>query len=111
MRLASVLRVCSSAPAGGRDFFAAFDPRLGTQGLSSPHAPEWSGHTKEMQMNTTKNTKPTHRLYVVKGDGKEAHWMVVGAAWPNQDGKGFGLALEAIPLGGRIVMREIEAGE
>ena len=51
--------------------------------------------------------KPTHRLYRVDGEGKSARWTEIGAAWPNQDGKGFSLSCEVIPLGGRIVMREI----
>ena len=62
-------------------------------------------------MTITKNTKPTHRLYAVKGEGKEAHWTEIGAAWENQDGKGFSLALEALPIGGRLVMRLIEAAQ
>jgi len=51
--------------------------------------------------------KPTHRIYVVTGEAKSAHWREIGAAWPNQDGKGFSLICDAVPLGGRIVMREV----
>lgn len=51
--------------------------------------------------------KPTHRLYLVAGEGEAAYWTQIGAAWPNKDGKGFNLSCEAIPLSGRIVMREI----
>lgn len=58
------------------------------------------------QTQTTK-TKPTHRIYVVIGEGKTAHWREIGAAWPNKDGKGFSLVCDAVPLGGKIVMRAI----
>lgn len=52
-------------------------------------------------------TKPTHRIYHVKGDGKSANWTEIGAAWPNRDGHGFSIACDAVPLHGRIVMRTI----
>ena len=51
--------------------------------------------------------KPTHRLFQVTGDGDKSFWREIGAAWPNRDGQGFSLAYHAIPLSGRIVMREI----
>lgn len=51
--------------------------------------------------------KPTHRLYRVQGDGQSAIWTPIGAAWPNKDGQGFSLTCEAMPLTGRIVMRQI----
>lgn len=48
---------------------------------------------------------PAFVLYRVEGDGKDARWTKIGAAWPNKDGKGFSLKCEAVPLHGRIVMR------
>jgi len=59
----------------------------------------------------TSGRKPTHRLYRVLGDGEGAIWTPIGAAWPNKDGKGFNLACDAVPLQGRIVLREISAKE
>lgn len=58
---------------------------------------------------TTKQiaAKPTHRIFAVNGTGKSAHWTEIGAAWPNKDGLGFGIAMHAAPLTGRIVMRAI----
>jgi len=53
---------------------------------------------------TTTNA-PAFVLYRVGGDGKDARWTKIGAAWPNKDGKGFSLKCEAVPLHGRIVMR------
>ena len=51
--------------------------------------------------------KPTHRIYRVIGEGKSANWTPIGAAWPNQDGNGFSINCDAVPLTGRIVMRAI----
>jgi hypothetical protein len=51
--------------------------------------------------------KPTHRLYRVVGDGDNAIWTPIGAAWPNKDGMGFSLTCDAASLQGRILMRTI----
>ena len=51
--------------------------------------------------------KPTHRLYRVVGDGKLATWTPIGAAWPNKDGMGFSIQLDAIPREGRVMLRAI----
>jgi len=51
--------------------------------------------------------KPTHRLFRVVGKGEAAIWTPIGAAWANKDGQGFSIALEAIPLQGRVLMRLI----
>lgn len=51
--------------------------------------------------------KPTHRIYGVSGEGKSSNWTPIGAAWPNQDGQGFSISCDAVPLQGRIVMRAI----
>jgi len=63
---------------------------------------------KEIIM-TTKQTsrRPTHRIYRVNGEGKSASWTPIGAAWANQDGMGYSISCDAIPLTGRIVMRAI----
>jgi len=37
---------------------------------------------------------------------KEAVWNTVGAVWLHKDGKGADVLLHAIPLSGRIVLRE-----
>ncbi|MGC8483220.1 MAG: hypothetical protein ACP5OE_06210 [Thermodesulfobium sp.] len=38
----------------------------------------------------------------------KAIWTKIGAAWPHQDGSGFNLQLNAVPLTGSIVLRKIE---
>ncbi len=53
------------------------------------------------------NRMPTLRLYRVLGDGDDARWTPIGAAWPHKDGKGFSLSYDAVPLTGRVVLRLI----
>jgi hypothetical protein len=60
-------------------------------------------------MTTTETSKrPTHRVYAVrKTNGEKSLWTPIGAAWANQDGKGFNIKLALLPLDGSdIVMRE-----
>ncbi len=61
--------------------------------------------------NTDTPNRPTHRVYAVRKAGKEkAYWTQIGAAWVNQDGKGFNIKLNLVPLDGtEIVMREAPA--
>lgn len=59
------------------------------------------------QQSKLPGAKPTHRLFIVVGEGKTAKWSELGAAWPHRDGSGFAITCTAIPLQGRIVMRAI----
>ena len=43
--------------------------------------------------------------YEVQGE-KRSNWSKIGAAWPHNDGKGFNLQLDCIPLNGRLTVRE-----
>jgi hypothetical protein len=68
-----------------------------------------------MAKENTASTKslPTHEAFVIDGEGKNARWTRIGAAWPHQDGHGFNVSLTTIPLSGRLVIRthvEKEAG-
>lgn len=54
---------------------------------------------------------PTHRVYVVKGEGKASIWTRIGSAWANRDGRGFSVLLDAAPLQGRVLLREIRESE
>ena len=58
-------------------------------------------------MTTQSTNSPAFVLWCVEGDGKQARWTRVGAAWANSDGKGFNLRCHAIPLVGRLVMRAL----
>ncbi len=62
-------------------------------------------------MSDTNANRPNFRLYSVTGDGKAARWTDIGVAWTTRDGKAFTLALNALPLNGRIVMREAATKE
>lgn len=52
--------------------------------------------------------RPDYIAYNVKhsNDGK-GHWNKVGAAWQHQDGQGYDLALDSIPMDGRVTLREL----
>jgi len=39
-------------------------------------------------------------------EGNDCDWLNIGLAFPHQDGKGFDLKLEALPLNARLVLRE-----
>jgi len=69
----------------------------------------------------SKNSKPapkttdrydafTVREYQVAGETRH-DWTKIGVAFPNSDGKGFRLALNALPLDGVIVVRLYEPKE
>lgn len=53
-------------------------------------------------MTTTK--KPAFIAYAVTGEGKQAYWTRIGSAWPHQNGEGFNIDLNALPVNGRIIL-------
>lgn len=59
-----------------------------------------------MKKETKEKKAPTHGVYVVQGDGENTRWIKIGAAWPNKDGKGMSLSLDALPLTNKVVVRE-----
>jgi hypothetical protein len=51
---------------------------------------------------------PTHRVYtVIRREGQDDYWLNIGLAFPHKDGGGFNIVLQALPLDGKIVCREI----
>jgi hypothetical protein len=56
------------------------------------------------------NQKPTHKVFVVEERGEDkdgdAFWTRVGSAWQHKDGKGYNVVLSALPVNGRLVLRE-----
>ena len=51
---------------------------------------------------------PTHRAYsVIRRDGQDDYWLNIGLAFPHKDGHGFNIVLQALPLDGKIVCREV----
>ena len=54
--------------------------------------------------------QPTHRAYsVIKRDGQDDFWLNIGLVFPHKDGSGYNIMLQAFPLDGKIVCREITA--
>lgn len=62
-------------------------------------------------MKRTQKNRPTHTVFVVEGEGDNAYWTKLGAAWAheNEDGEGFNISLTAVPLNGRLVVRAAKA--
>ena len=55
---------------------------------------------------------PTHRVYtVIRREGQDDYWLNIGLAFPHKDGSGFNIVLQALPLDGKIVCREISDDE
>ena len=51
---------------------------------------------------------PTHHVYtVIQCEGQDDYWLNIGLAFPHKDGSGFNIVLQALPLDGKIVCREI----
>ncbi len=52
------------------------------------------------------NQQPAYRAYtVVKREGAEDFWLSIGAAFPHQDGDGYNIVLQALPIDGKLVLR------
>ena len=56
--------------------------------------------------------QPTHRAYsVIKRDGQDDFWLNIGLVFPHKDGSGYNIMLQAFPLDGKIVCREVTAAD
>ncbi len=52
--------------------------------------------------------QPTHRAYsVIRREGQDDFWLNIGLVFAHKDGKGLNIMLQAFPLDGKIVCREI----
>lgn len=60
------------------------------------------------------DNSPTHRVYTLLPRGKDengkdkAFWLSIGSAFAHSDGSGYNIVLEALPLDGKLVLREIK---
>ena len=44
-------------------------------------------------------TQPAMRAFtVIKREGQDDFWLAIGAAFPHQDGSGFNVILQALPI-------------
>jgi len=58
------------------------------------------------EKNETK--QPTHRAYsVIRREGQDDFWLNLGLVFPHKDGGGFNIMLQALPLDGKLVCRQI----
>ena len=45
------------------------------------------------------NQQPAYRAFtVIKREGQDDFWLPIGAAFPHQDGTGFNVILQALPI-------------
>ncbi len=52
--------------------------------------------------------QPSHRAYsVIRREGQDDYWLNIGLVFPHKDGTGFNIMLQALPLDGKIVCREV----
>ena len=51
--------------------------------------------------------QPSYRAYTVvkRGEGQDDFWLAIGAAFMHQDGDGYNLVLQALPIDGKVVLR------
>jgi len=55
--------------------------------------------------------KMVHRAFtVITREGDDPFWLEIGASFEHKDGKGLTIALQALPLDGRVVLRDIGSG-
>lgn len=56
--------------------------------------------------------QPSYRAYtVIKREGADDYWLPIGAAFMHQDGDGYNVVLQALPIDGRIVLRLPKTGD
>ena len=61
-------------------------------------------------MADKESRQPTHRAYsVIRREGQDDYWLNIGLVFPHKDNGGFNIMLQALPLDGKIVCREITA--
>ena len=54
---------------------------------------------------TAASKAPSHIAYQVRGRKDQSGFFDrIGAAWPNKNGTGFNIQLDAVPLSGRITL-------
>lgn len=59
-------------------------------------------------MSNNSSKKPSHFVYTVRDGGNNGtdYWTKVGVAFAHNDGKGFSVLLEAMPLDGKLTIRQ-----
>lgn len=66
-------------------------------------------NSNENETAPAQGKRPTHAAYWIRNrDNKKSDWRPIGVAWEHTDGKGFNIALDMVPLDGRVALRVIE---
>jgi hypothetical protein len=104
----------NSAPLRGA-LRAAFERAAFPRGPLCPTKPRkvhgFQTKTKEYQMSKLTN-RPSHRVYAVTKSGERSFWQPIGGAWVHNDGWGFNVKLDYLPLNGaEIVIRKPKVEE
>jgi hypothetical protein len=50
--------------------------------------------------------KPAFDVFVSDGKRQNSYWTKIGGAWPHEDGDGFNIQLNALPIGNQIILRK-----
>jgi hypothetical protein len=64
-------------------------------------------------MSNNNSKRPSHHVYTVRDGGEHGQdfWTRIGIAFAHNDGKGFSVILEALPVDGKLTIRTSEAKE
>ena len=67
---------------------------------------------RKQRSSAMSGEKPSHKVFVVEGEGESAFWHRAGSCWPHKDGKGLNMQIPAgMSLSGRVVLREYTADD
>jgi hypothetical protein len=57
-------------------------------------------------MSKSNSNRPTHFVFVVDGDGDDANWTQIAAAWKHKDSDGMNIVIPpGIMVSGKLVIR------
>ena len=52
------------------------------------------------------NRQPNYTAYtVVKREDADDFWIPIGGAWMHEDGDGYNVGMQALPIDGKVVLR------
>jgi CHC2 zinc finger len=68
-----------------------------------------SVRVQPQKRRTPMSGKPSHKVYVTRGEGDDQWWTRIGSAWPVKGG--ISIQLDAHPIGDRLVLREVTEDE
>jgi hypothetical protein len=73
--------------------------------MMQPDKPKETTMTDTVNTQPASSNSPSHIAYQVRErKGQKSIFARIGAAWPNKNGTGFNIQLDAVPLSGRITL-------